>query len=234
MSEQENAATIRSIYEAFGRGDIAYILEQLDPSVEWHAPTTVPFSKGLHRGPEEVAQFFAGIAEHVSEPSVETYEFLPAGDGSSSSRASADEGSRPAFRSRRLKSTSGDSLGARSSRSARTPTRLRSCRHSAPGPRSHDGATTTIRTCNRGWQHFGISAVRHGWLGGGRDVGRAWRGRGPFGWASAECLCDEPLTRSPGSRRPAVPSRQSGSRMGPGPADGRFPMRAASNDRDRR
>jgi len=80
MSEQENAATIRSIYEAFARGDIAYILEQLDPGVEWHAPTTVPFSKGLHRGPNEVAQFFAGIAEHVSEPSVETYEFLPAGD----------------------------------------------------------------------------------------------------------------------------------------------------------
>jgi ketosteroid isomerase-like protein len=80
MSEQDNAATIRSIYDAFARGDIAYILEQLDPSVEWHAPTTVPFSKGLHRGPDEVAQFFAGIAEHVSEPSVETYEFLPTGD----------------------------------------------------------------------------------------------------------------------------------------------------------
>jgi hypothetical protein len=80
MSEQENVATIRSVYEAFRRGDIPHILEQLDAGVEWHAPETVPFSKGLHRGPEEVAQFFAGIAQHVSEPSVETYEFLPAGD----------------------------------------------------------------------------------------------------------------------------------------------------------
>jgi ketosteroid isomerase-like protein len=80
MSEQEQIAVIRRIYEAFARGDIPYILDQLDPDVEWHAPPTVPFSKGLHRGPHEVAQFFAGIAEHVSEPSVETYEFLPAGD----------------------------------------------------------------------------------------------------------------------------------------------------------
>jgi ketosteroid isomerase-like protein len=80
MSEQENVETIRSLYEAFARGDIPYILDQLDPGVEWHAPTTVPFSKGLHRGPDEVAQFFAGIAEHVSEPSLETYDFLAAGD----------------------------------------------------------------------------------------------------------------------------------------------------------
>ena len=80
MSEQENVAAIRSLYEAFARGDIPYILEQLDADVEWRAPQTVPFSKGLHRGPEEVAQFFAGITEHVSEPRMETYEFLPAGD----------------------------------------------------------------------------------------------------------------------------------------------------------
>jgi hypothetical protein len=67
ISEQENIARIRSIYEALARGDISYILEQLDPEVEWHAPTSVPFSKGLHRSPAEVGQFFAGIAEHVAE-----------------------------------------------------------------------------------------------------------------------------------------------------------------------
>jgi uncharacterized protein len=80
MPEEQNVATIRSIYEAFARGDIPHILGQLDQEVEWHAPTTVPFSKGLHRGPDEVGQFFAGIAQHVAEPSVETYEFLPSGD----------------------------------------------------------------------------------------------------------------------------------------------------------
>lgn len=80
MSEHPNVATIRSIYEAFARGDVPYILDQLDLEVEWDAPSSVPFSKGLHRGPGEVAQFFAGIAEHVSEPSVEMHEFLSTGD----------------------------------------------------------------------------------------------------------------------------------------------------------
>ena len=41
---------------------------------------TVPFSKVLYRDPHEVAQFFAGIAEHIAEPSVEAQEFLAAGD----------------------------------------------------------------------------------------------------------------------------------------------------------
>ena len=80
MPEHQNVATIRSLYEAFGRGDIPYILDRLDPAVEWRTPETVPFSKGLYRGPEEVAQFFAGIAEHIAEPSVATHEFLAIGD----------------------------------------------------------------------------------------------------------------------------------------------------------
>ena len=80
MSEQEQIATVRSIYEAFGRGDLPHILDQLDPGVEWHAPATVPFSKGLHRGRDEVAQFFAGIAQYIAEPSVETYEFIATED----------------------------------------------------------------------------------------------------------------------------------------------------------
>jgi len=80
MSEQQNVATIRSVYEAFSRGDIPYILEQLDLGVDWHAPATVPWSAGRYRGPQDVARFFAGIAANVAEPSVETMEVLGAGD----------------------------------------------------------------------------------------------------------------------------------------------------------
>jgi ketosteroid isomerase-like protein len=65
---------------AFGRGDIPYILDRLDPAVEWRSPGTVPFSKGLYRGPEEVAQFFAGITEYIAEPNLEAHEFLAVGD----------------------------------------------------------------------------------------------------------------------------------------------------------
>ena len=80
MPEHENVATVRSLYEAFGRGDIPYILDRLHPDVEWHAPATVPFSKGLYRGREEVAQFFASMAEHIADPKVEVQEFLSVGD----------------------------------------------------------------------------------------------------------------------------------------------------------
>ena len=80
MSEHEQVAAVRSIYQAFDRGDIPYILEQLDPDVEWHTNKSVPFSNGFHRGRDEVAQFFAGIAEYIADPSVETHEFIAAED----------------------------------------------------------------------------------------------------------------------------------------------------------
>lgn len=37
-----NAETVKEIYEAFGRGDVATILDKLDEGVEWE--TTVPVS----------------------------------------------------------------------------------------------------------------------------------------------------------------------------------------------
>jgi ketosteroid isomerase-like protein len=80
MSEHENVATVRGIYEAFAHGDIPDILSRLDAETEWHMPPGAPWSRVLYRGPDEVAQFFAEIAEHVAEPGVETTEFLSARD----------------------------------------------------------------------------------------------------------------------------------------------------------
>ena len=37
-----NTETVKAIYEAFGRGDVATILDKLDDAVEWD--TTVPVS----------------------------------------------------------------------------------------------------------------------------------------------------------------------------------------------
>jgi hypothetical protein len=34
-SEVSNVETVRAIYEAFGRGDVATILDKLDDAVEW-------------------------------------------------------------------------------------------------------------------------------------------------------------------------------------------------------
>ena len=61
------ADTIRSMYEAFGRGDIDSILERLAPDVQWdcdRAPNDVPWLQPL-RGRHEVPKFFAALAEHL-------------------------------------------------------------------------------------------------------------------------------------------------------------------------
>jgi ketosteroid isomerase-like protein len=64
----DNIATVKRIYEAFGRGDVPAILASLAPEVRWEpwADNTaqragVPWMQA-HEGPEAVAQFFAALA----------------------------------------------------------------------------------------------------------------------------------------------------------------------------
>ena len=59
-----NADTVRAIYEAFGRGDVATILDKLDDNVEWE--TTVPVSDvpwlRARRGKANIVGFFESLA----------------------------------------------------------------------------------------------------------------------------------------------------------------------------
>lgn len=58
---------IEAVYEAFGRGDVPWILEQLSESVEWEygtRSTGVPWLEP-RRGRQAVAGFFSAIAEHL-------------------------------------------------------------------------------------------------------------------------------------------------------------------------
>jgi ketosteroid isomerase-like protein len=63
-SHVSNTATVKAIYEAFGRGDVATILDRLDDAVEWE--TAVPVSDvpwlQARRGKAGVAGFFASLA----------------------------------------------------------------------------------------------------------------------------------------------------------------------------
>lgn len=60
----DTAAKIGAIYEAFGKGDIPFILGQLAPDVEWEAwPDWTPHKAGVswlqpRRGPEGALEFF--------------------------------------------------------------------------------------------------------------------------------------------------------------------------------
>lgn len=64
-----NKDTVSAIYEAFGRGDIPFILEQLAETIEWDGWTTENFGQkaGLpwlqkRRGKTSVAKFFEAVA----------------------------------------------------------------------------------------------------------------------------------------------------------------------------
>ena len=59
-----NAETVKAIYEAFGRSDVAAILDKLDDAVEWE--TTVPVSNvpwlQARRGKANIVGFFESMA----------------------------------------------------------------------------------------------------------------------------------------------------------------------------
>ena len=59
-----NTGTVRAIYEAFERGDVATILDKLDAAVEWETTVPVPDVPWLQarRGKANIAGFFESLA----------------------------------------------------------------------------------------------------------------------------------------------------------------------------
>jgi ketosteroid isomerase-like protein len=79
MSEQQNVERIRKIYEAFSRGDIGFILDQLTPDVKWvsHYDPIVPWG-GDFTG--RVDKFFEAIGQSVDVTAFTPGEFIAQGD----------------------------------------------------------------------------------------------------------------------------------------------------------
>lgn len=78
---QENVEQARRAYEAFGRGDIQAVLENYTPETEWHSQSGSRWIGGVFRGPQAILQeVFMRIGEFWDNFSVETREFLDAGD----------------------------------------------------------------------------------------------------------------------------------------------------------
>lgn len=74
MAGSDNIATIKSIYEAFGKGDVATILDNVTDDVDWATDTTADGAPwyGVRHGKDDVAGFFQALGE-----SVEVHEFTP-------------------------------------------------------------------------------------------------------------------------------------------------------------
>lgn len=81
MSEQANVRLILDIYDAFNRGDIAAVLNALDPQASLHfeGPAVIPWAGDWH-GREGWTKFFQTIAANTSDISVKMEPFAAQGD----------------------------------------------------------------------------------------------------------------------------------------------------------
>jgi len=74
MGADSNIKTIQSLYEAFGRGDLAAILDSVSDDVDWATDTdsTAAPWYGVKKGKEGVSQFFEKFGS-----TMEIEEFTP-------------------------------------------------------------------------------------------------------------------------------------------------------------
>jgi uncharacterized protein len=81
MSEQ-NKKTVEGMYEAFGRGDIPFVIEALDRDVEWlEAENFIYADKNPYVGPQAVLEgVFARIGQEWEWFTVTPKEVLDAGE----------------------------------------------------------------------------------------------------------------------------------------------------------
>ena len=81
MSSEHNLDVVRSVYAAFGRGDIEGILALLDPQVTWRTPGAPDLpTGGLRQGLNAVREFFGLLERTFDVADFQPREFLAAGD----------------------------------------------------------------------------------------------------------------------------------------------------------
>lgn len=78
LSQENNVAKVRSLYEAFGRGDIPAVLQGLHPKVVWVNPGPAEFRYfGVHEGREAIARnIFSFIGENLDIHELSPRELL--------------------------------------------------------------------------------------------------------------------------------------------------------------
>jgi ketosteroid isomerase-like protein len=82
MSEQANTEVIQSLYAAFGRGDVPFILNCLANQFEWTNPGPVeilPWAK-TRRTRDEVVEFFTVLDQQWEFEQFEPREYVAQGD----------------------------------------------------------------------------------------------------------------------------------------------------------
>jgi ketosteroid isomerase-like protein len=81
MSEQANVRLVQEIYESFSRGDVAAVLNMLDPQADLHfeGPKAIPWARNWH-GLEGWTKFFQTLGENLDEITLQMEPFAAQGD----------------------------------------------------------------------------------------------------------------------------------------------------------
>ena len=81
MSDQANVAVVLSVYDAFSRGNIAAVLDHLDPLAElsFEGPSAIPWAGDRH-GRDGWARFFQVLGENLDEIMVKMEPFAVQGE----------------------------------------------------------------------------------------------------------------------------------------------------------
>ena len=81
MSEHENLEVVRSVYAAFGQGNLEGILARLDPQVSWRTPGSPGLpTGGLRHGVAAVREFFGLLLNTFDIQDFRPADFLAQGD----------------------------------------------------------------------------------------------------------------------------------------------------------
>ena len=79
---KSNVALVQSLYAAFGRGDIATIVQAMDPNCTWEiVGRTSDFpTLGARKGRGQVQSFFDGLSQHLDYSEFSPREFYAVDD----------------------------------------------------------------------------------------------------------------------------------------------------------
>ncbi len=80
MSEQSSIEFIKGVYGAFGRGDVAAVLDAFADDVEWYEAEGMPYGGVYRSGDAVVRNVFGPISEDVEGFTVTPEEFIGSGD----------------------------------------------------------------------------------------------------------------------------------------------------------
>ena len=81
MGEQDNGALIKGLYDDFSRGDIAAVMNRIDPQAElnFEGPSAVPWT-GNWRGHEGWTKFFQALGDNLEDITVTMEPFAVQGN----------------------------------------------------------------------------------------------------------------------------------------------------------